>query len=216
MPKFVYEKMPKKNPDDAVKGFLRQPEPDMCETTSMKNVLDELARRHGKPKLKISLSKMNEFYSYRRGLGTDSDVGLERLNDHLRRFGYRIRRAYGRKSTGELLKRIVEDEDCSYPLISVSPEYFKEQNLRYDVPGDTEMEHVLVVMGVNEDIEFFDPYESFLLKSTHVKSVCNILSKPKILRHWEKTAQPRWVVWIEKVTPRLEHFGVSVSEEERA
>lgn len=206
--------MSEKDPEVAVRLFIRQPEPDMCETVSVKCILDEIANRHRKTGLKMRLNKINELYGYRRGCGADSKIGIDRLNDHLNKHGYRIRVEYGRSAAVDLLKKIAEDEDCSYPIISVSHEYFKEQDLRYDVSGETEMEHVLVITSVNEKVGFFDPFESFLLKSTHVKSVSNSLSKPKILRHWERTAQPRWMVWIEKVTPRLEHFEVSFDEKE--
>jgi hypothetical protein len=114
----------------------------------------------------------------------------------------------------EILKQIVEKDDCSFPIISVNHAYFQEQNLRYKTSGETKMEHVLVVLGVNRDVQFFDPYESFLMKSTHVDEVCNSLSKPKVLNLWDNTVQPRWMVWIERVEPRLEHYGVSVSEED--
>ncbi len=197
-----------------VRRFIRQPEPDMCETTSMKNILDELARRHKVRKLRISLKKLNEFYDYRRGVGTDSVVGISRLGDNLGKSGYRIRKEYGPSSNLELLDDIVRDENSSFPVISVHPEYFFEQNIRYQVKDKTKMEHVLVILAVGNDVTFYDPYERFLLKSTRVLSVRNTLYRARILHHWERTKEPRWVVWVERLTPRLEHFGVDADGED--
>ncbi|MEE9116856.1 MAG: hypothetical protein V3U09_08170 [Thermoplasmata archaeon] len=206
--------MTSKSAKSAAKYFRPQPQPDMCETTSVKIILDELSARHKKPRLKVSIKTLNKYYSYRRGSGTDSVVGIDELNDHVNSQGYRVRVEYGSGSTMEILKQIVEKDDCSFPIISVNHAYFQEQNLRYKTSGETKMEHVLVVLGVNRDVQFFDPYESFLMKSTHVDEVCNSLSKPKVLNLWDNTVQPRWMVWIERVEPRLEHYGVSVSEED--
>lgn len=200
--------------EEIVRRFVRQPEPDMCETVSMKNILDELARRHEVRKLRISLKKLNEFYDYRRGVGTDSVVGISRLGDYLGKSGYRIRKEYGPSSNLELLDDIVRDENSSFPVISVHPEYFSEQNIRYQAKDKTEMEHVLVVLAVGNDVTFYDPYERFLLKSTRVSSVKNTLYRARILHHWERTEEPRWVVWVERLTPRLEHFGVDANGED--
>lgn len=130
----------------------------MCETTSMKNILDELARRHRVRKLRISLKKLNEMYDYKRGLGADSEVGMSKLDDHLGRHGYRVRKEFGPSSNLELLEEIAQGEGSSFPIISVHPEYFSEQGMRYQVRDETEMEHVLVVLAVSEDITFYDPY----------------------------------------------------------
>jgi hypothetical protein len=59
------------------------------------------------------------------------------------------------------------------------------------------------------------PTDRFLLKSTHVQTVTNTLSRARLLRHWERTEEPRWVVWVEKVTPRLEHFGVNADGQDK-
>lgn len=203
-----------KSTRSASKYFRHQPQPDMCETTSVKIILDELSARHSRPKLKVSVKTLNKYYCYRRGSGTSSAIGLDELDNHVNNEGYRVRVEYGSGSRMELLKTIIESDDCSFPIIAVNPEYFEEQNLRYHTSGETEMEHVLVVLGVNEGVQFFDPYESFMTKSTHVDEVCNNLSKPTLLRLWDNTVQPRWMVWIERVEPRLEHYGVSVSEED--
>lgn len=199
--------MPDKDMEEIVKRFQRQPEPDMCETAAMKCILDVLAGRHGKTNIKLSLSKINVHYSYRRGMGGDSELGISNLNDYLVKRGYRVQTRSGKGSTLELLKAIIESEERSFPIISVSPDYFEEQNRRYRATGECTWEHVLIVLGVNDEVEFFDPYEKFLLKSSNISEVCNTLSKPKMLRYWERTSQLRWVVWIEKLSPRLEDFG---------
>jgi hypothetical protein len=180
----------------------------------MKSILDELAVRHKVPELKLALSKINEFYSYRRGLGGDSDLGISNLNDSLERRGYTVQVRFGRDSDLELLKAKVESDECSFPIISVSPAYFEEQNRRYRATGEYSWEHVLIILDVNDEVEFFDPYEKFLLKSSNIRDVSNELSKPKLLRYWEKTKQPRWVVWIERISPRLEHYAGDFSAEE--
>lgn len=95
----------------------------MCETVSTKSVLDALAVGHRNPNIKLALSKINEFYSYRRGTGVDSDLGISNLKDLLRRRGYRVQARFGNDSDLELLKTTVESDDCSFPIISVSPTY---------------------------------------------------------------------------------------------
>jgi hypothetical protein len=206
--------MPDKNIDEVIKKFQRQPEPDMCETAAVKSILDELAARHGISGIKRALGKINEYYNYRRGIGGDSELGISNLNDFLAKSGYRVQIKSGKESTLELLKGRIESADCSFPLISVSPEYFKEQNQRYEVTGEPSLEHILIILKVNDDVKFFDPYEKFLLRSSNIDEVSNSLSKPKLLRHWERTSQPRWVVWIERVSPRLEHYGGEFNAEE--
>ena len=134
----------------------------MCETASIKSVLDELAVRHKVPNLKLALSKINEFYSYRRGMGGDSDLGISNLNDFLGRRGYIVQVSTGKDSDLELLKAMIESDECSFPIISVSPTYFEEQNRRYRAAGEFTWEHVLIVLGVNDGSS----------SSTRTKSSC--------------------------------------------
>jgi len=188
------------NLEGVIKKYsYRQPEPDMCWGAAIKFILDELSDRHNNQGLKISLKKINDICDYKPGQGLHPDITTPALNNYFekKKLNYIMNEIEGSDNWSKL-QEILKDEKCSYPLVCMHQTYFKEINDRYEVPGNPNWEHVIVVLKINEEVSIYDPFEAYLLKSSNVKQPPKTIRKPSFITHWAHALSPYGLMWIEK------------------
>ncbi|HEC77503.1 MAG TPA: hypothetical protein ENI33_09685 [Thermoplasmatales archaeon] len=184
------------------KNEWSQPRLDMCYTTSIKFILDELSNRHNISRLKLSLRRINRLCQYRLGHGPVLEIVVDALNSVLEKIGYIADEREGKENL-KLLREKIIDENASFPIVSFGPPYLadlKGEDVKYNVLGSPPWDHVIVPIGFNDKIKIFDPMEKILLKSTKINFVPNALSKPIFIHYWQTANPPYWITWIEKKT----------------
>jgi len=184
---------------DTIKEFAH--ELDMCYTTSIKFILEELSERHGVRDLKLSLSRINRLCGYKRGWGPILEIVVDALNAVFDKLGYIAKEIEGKENLAFLRDKLIS-ENASFPLVSFGPKYIadlKGEDKKYNVIGYPEWDHVVVVTGFNNEIKFIDPMEKILLKSSKIDKVPNCLSKSLFIHYWGNADPPYWIMWIEKV-----------------
>ena len=202
------------NVDCTIFPYDKQPTYNTCETTCMKNILGELAKRHSAPKINLGLKKINKMYDYQLLAGSKTALGVNNLRRSLRPHGYEVKEVFGDKSNVELLGRIIKESNCSYPVVAVSPAFFDNEttvshrNYRTDSSNAetrVEYEHAIIVIDVDDEITFCDPMENY---KRHGACTLTKMGSPTFVRLWNEIESPKWVVWIEKIKGTLRDWGV--------
>ncbi len=210
-----YKSSPEKKQDpehllEVVPRFQDQAQPDNCEPTCFKNILDELACRNGQDRLRRSIASLNRMFQYKRGRGyCDSDVGIFNLNSSLLPLGFTVLKISGPRSGFGRLESVILDATRSFPIVAVNPSYFAEQLGAYRVVGDPRIDHALIMLRIDhekETVMFFDPYENYL-KAKGVKDIKTQLASVRFNSHWEHASRPYWMAWVEPETKPIEGFG---------
>ncbi len=172
----------------------------MCLTASIKNILTEVGERHNNNRIKsISIASINRVCGYKPGIGTASDEAVTNMRAYLSKMGYELVESSGPKVMVNTLKNIIALDTASLPIVSLSSEYFKVQKGGYTVPEIPEMlDHVVIVEKVTDTtITVFDPYESFIKKSSRnaLKKDISIVS---FIRCWSEANPPNQIIFVEK------------------
>jgi len=118
----------------------------------------------------------------------------------------------------EKLKNLIEDKNKSYPIVSVSPEYFDEmerkfgrKKLGYYTQGKSTIDHTIIILDIEEEeITFFDPYTPFFHRKEKNVPERAIFKLPKalFLDLWSEAKRSyRWAMWIERMSQkRIEEY----------
>lgn len=184
--------------DEIIRNFKLQPTGNMCWTTSIHNILLDMSKMHQNTKIAISLPTINRACGYDRVFGPRFEAVCPGMNRHLTDHGYRAFEGRGESSKFNLIKKIIENEESSFPIVGVHHTYFSEQKPRYDIEREAP-DHCLILFHADEDIVLlFDPYEGYLTKSSSVKEIHREISTVKFLDFWESATDPRYVMWIER------------------
>lgn len=194
--------------DDGFEPYYQQTN-DLCFPVAIKNILDHVCKKHEKPDMRLGVSKLNTLCGYdgRFGLGLqDTDAAILRLNKHLRKYGYFI----VEKTATDInfLEKILADENCSAPIVSVHPMYFTEQN-QYCVIEDPDLWHQLIIKSINKEkniIEIIDTLKPQIVKSSNQQFKAE-LPLLKFLKCWY--GANRCVIWIERLRGQTPITNVS-------
>ena len=103
----------------------------------------------------------------------------------------------------KLLCEIIKSENCSYPIMSLGPEYLNDEygiELKgnpFNWPG-----HVIVVIRCNDgDCLIFDPYSKQIMQEP-----VRTISKERLNKYWYSTSPPRSLGWFERNKGVLEEY----------
>lgn len=190
-----------------VSEFQPQIKPDGCYPTAIKNILDELAERKGFDGMKLSLSDVNDLCNYRDGLYTEEEIIPEALTREISEYGFQAVEASGTEMDYERLKKIIDDENTSLPIVELDPSYFEEVE-NYRVQGEPESTHTVIVFKVNDNrILYYDPYENFFERSSRINEAPYTWDKTGFYELWSGDHEERWTFWLEKKDqPLLSQF----------
>ena len=193
-----FEDLPIDDYEKRIEKFKSQTKEDMCLSTCITNILNDLGRRQNLKGLRYRLSKMNKLCDYKEGLQCNERIIPSVMDNELAPYRYRWAQEFGPQNNLDLLKKITLDPRFSLPIVSVSSRYFEEIDWR--LSGKHTLNHVLIVMAVNHKIVYFyDPYENYFKKKGDNVQVPRIMTKPVFLNLWDEATMSRWVAWVEPV-----------------
>lgn len=178
--------------------FHAQHEEDACYPTAIKNILDELEARIDKPSANLSLSDIKELGDYRKGFGVRDEIVRPNLSAELSSVGLSAEEVTG--FDYDDLRQILENENASMPIVELDPGYCD------DVTGyraqassaQPAFSHTVVVFKINdEEVLFYDPFESFFKRSSRVKEIPYRMNRTRFYELWQGDYDPGWTFWIE-------------------
>ena len=180
-----------------VDDFQPQVHPDQCLPTALKNVLDEMAERHG-GKQPLSLSDLDDLCEYERGLASVARNIHARLNPEIEDMGVEVKTARGVNI--EDLDAIINDDSRSLPVVELHQNYFDSIE-NYDPRSGSngyQWFHVVIPFAVNDEtILFYDPFCQILLRSSRIDTPPTERPQRQFFEWWT-TSSGRWTLWIER------------------
>jgi hypothetical protein len=193
----------------AVSDFRPQITEDMCLPTALKNVLDELADRHGVDEI-LSLSEINDICDYRAGAASTARNVPAKLDPEIEDWGIETRIQVG--TSFDDLQAIIDDNDRSLPIVELDSAYFDSVE-GYDPRGgidNYQWDHVVIPFAVNDEtVLFYDPFEEIFERSTRIEAPPTERSKNQFYEWWT-AASSRWTMWLQRsdqqvlTSPRFE------------
>lgn len=189
-------------------GWQFQRYKDSCWPTCVKNILDDMSRRLNDPTLRFSMSDVNSICGFKEELGCQPGNVTPMLNKTFRdrNMIYEAREVTRRSNDIEMLKRILSNQNCSYPLINVHSDYHIEQAIAID---GRLYDHTLVVVAVDDQNTWFhDPYKPFAERTGRIAKFNNNIPNVRMLDYWDRAWETRWAMWVEKKIGTLESYGV--------
>jgi len=201
-----------------ISTFQFQQEPWTCWPTCIKNIMGAFHKKYldcPNP----SLSKINKTIITFYGMPTTPNMVVRLINEKiLKNKGFELKEETD--MTYEKLQSLIRNKNTSYPIVTVSPDYFEEierkigsKKLGYETHGKTTNPHTLIVLDVNEHkIIFFDPYTPhFHLNKKNAPSRA-VFELPKVtfLNLWSDTKGIfRSAMWIRRVSQKtiMEDYG---------
>ncbi|HNX47966.1 MAG TPA: hypothetical protein PKM11_05355 [Methanomassiliicoccales archaeon] len=191
------------------KDWQVQDQMDSCLPSCMINITNDLQTDFQGFKIKFKAKEMKSICDYRPHLGSSPDVVVKNLNNEFKRRGapFKCAESNGTINTIDALRNIILDKDKSFPLISLSQDYFEEIGL--SIEGRNPFDHVIAVLAIEDGkIWFHDPYKPFAMRSSRVKTFNNHLPYVTMLKYWKETQSPNWVMWVERVAGTLDRWLV--------
>lgn len=187
---------------DVTKDFKYQPIRNDCFPTCLHNVLHEMAKQHNFFEITFSLKKTHKICLYRWPAGPNFK-GIPNLNKELRPHGYR---AYERTSqTYPKLVSVLEDPECSYPIIDLPFRYLVEEvkAFRWDEDVKGLPDHDVIVLACDSDkMVFFDPYggisKNMQKQNEGLGRGIVVIKTESALEYWEDAYDVCCLIWKRK------------------
>lgn len=196
-----------------------------CYTTCIYNILGELAQRNGTPEIVLSEKRVNDLCRFKPYSGPQCEVVVRNLNSVIRQHGYRAHESRG--STYDMLKKILEDETCSFPILGFSYKYLEvELQTKFPPNSRDNPDHAVTLLlddGVNSAL--FDPYltirhNSQVGRQNQGRGVLALPTGRLTDEYWGKASDSNWMFWIQwdrSKSTRLETFiGGSGTEKQKS
>lgn len=182
-----------------ISSFHAQHEEDACYPTSIKNALDQFEEDSGRESANLSLSDIKDICDYRKGFGCREELVQARMNAELRRSHLQVQEESG--FGWDDLERILENDSASMPIVELDPEYWDRvegYNPQADSPR-VHYAHTVLVYKVNdEEVLYYDPFETFFKRSSRVDEVPYRMSRTEFYELWQGDYDPGWTFWIEE------------------
>ena len=103
----------------------------------------------------------------------------------------------------KLICDIIRRDNCSYPLMSLGPEYLRDE-YGVELKGNPYhwFGHAVVVLRCSDgDCLMFDPYAKQIMEDP-----IRMVSKDRLNRYWYSTDPPRALAWFERSAGVLEEY----------
>jgi len=107
----------------------------------------------------------------------------------------------------EGLGRVCSDRNCSFPYVTVSGRWFDMMGL--SSWSDPVNNHTVIILDLNLDedrIEFFDPAEIFIKRSSKVDVIPKIINPDRFVSFWDEAKLPRLTGWFERKSDTLDRW----------
>jgi hypothetical protein len=200
--------------NDVTQQWKFQSIPMSCYPTCIHNILTELAQRNGTPEILLSEKRVNDLCRFKPYSGPQCEVVVQNINSVIRQNGYR---AYeSSRSSHDLLRKILEDETCSYPIVGFSYKYLEtELQVAYPPKARENPDHVVtMLMDDGASSAFFDPYLTIrhnprVVQQSQGRGVMILPTGRVTDDYWNGASDPSWMFWIQwdrSKSTRLETF----------
>jgi len=183
--------------------FKPQASVDTCYSVGIYNILQNLALRTDNEDIALSEAKVNKVCRVKEYAAEQPEIVVDNLNQAISKHGYRAHE--DRKTTTDHLKRVLEDQTCSYPLIALSYRYLQVEH-RVDFPRPNPLDnpdHVVVVLMVDASTDrmaFYDPYFGFYAPTSRdVGYGRGVVVKPVVRMlddYWDSAYDKSWMFWV--------------------
>jgi hypothetical protein len=197
-----------RTPREVAKYFQFQVEPWDCDPAQIHNCLFELRRRHGPAVPDLSVGEVRRLIPAALE-GNRHLRAVANLRRRLNPQGYTARAVFGSmESSWTTVIRILRDEEASFPILGVSPDYWSEVSSR---PKSTaSLGHSLLLLRATDDEAFvFDSYLGHLARAGQLKNALGPSVRPenaivgvpltRFLVYWSNAHTPRYCFWVEKI-----------------
>lgn len=182
-----------------VTNFYAQHEEDACYPTAIKNILDEFEDRTDRDSSNLSLSDIKEICDYRKGFGCREELVQARMNAELRRHRLEVQEETG--FDYQKMEEILDNDSASKPIVELDPEYWNrvEGYNPQAVAERIHFSHTVIVFKLNdEEVLFFDPFETFFKRSSRDPEIPYRMSRTEFYELWQGDYDPGWTFWIEE------------------
>lgn len=177
---------------------------DGCFITCLTNILLNLKAKHPTYTVKYDFKTISKICDYEPTTGYTLGSTIYNLNKHFEdeHLPFKFIEKSGNTVTMERLQAIINDGHHSYPIISLSLDFLKEQGIKC---VDGFVDHAVVVIDydvANRIVWFHDPYKPFASVNGFSGNFKNNLSYVKMLEYWNDALEPMTAYWIEYRKPR--------------
>ena len=190
--------------DTIRKKFKFQHSPNTCWPTCMSNILNEFWEREFKEnfgtKPPLSLKEIKQSLHQKGPHGQFSlQNWLDIINDKIKNSPILLEEKYHQESllpiifegvektvTYENVKKICENEACSFPMINVTGDWFGHFGL--SGWSDLNITHVIILIDYNErkdEVQLFDPASKYFSNSTHSIDPPKIINGDQLISFWD-------------------------------
>ena len=193
-----------------VEGWERQTTKTECLPVCLYNILTNLSKnKHYYEFLPVSLQKMKEIAGYAPSTGSSWDVALKGIRSRLQRKNVRdweIRDLEGKGVKQDKMCKILSDDNCSFPVINLGPEYISEA---YKTPLEgspfTWIDHCVIALECEDSaITIYDPYTPF--GRDHFNPIRK-LDRNTFERYWVSSIPAKGMMWFQRVNQSLMQYG---------
>jgi hypothetical protein len=182
-----------------VTEFQPQITEDACLPTAIKNILDELGERRDISGLSMSQSDVNDLCEYREGFYSHEEIIPEQLTHEVSEYGYEAVEATAPEMDFDRLQSIIDRDDASLPIIELDPEYFLDVDGYRVQEAENMPSHTVIVFQINdEQVLYYDPFESFFERSSGIKEAPCTWPKTEFFELWSGRFEERWTLWLDR------------------
>lgn len=194
----------------ATEGWKTHKNKPECLPLCLYNILLDLSRSENYYEfLPFSVQILKTIAEYSSESGSSWSAAVRGIESRLKRRKVKewsLQSEEGKGIKQEKLCKILSDENCSYPLVTLGPEYLSE---RYKVPLEghphLRMDHCVIVLECGEEeIVIFDPYSPFDNDSLPVIR----LKKYTFERYWVASDPAKGVMWFQRMCQTLDKYMV--------
>lgn len=179
-----------------------------CTACCLFNIMYELSERKIAPlDVKPIYKTVCKTLGYNKILGVGWDMVRPGMSKLLRKSKNKLWtpsvRENDRSLPVKLICDIIRRDNCSYPLMSLGPEYLRDE-YGVELNGNPFhwFSHAVVVLQCSDgDCLMFDPFARQIMKDP-----IRIVSKERLNRYWYSTSPPRALAWFERKAGVLEEY----------
>lgn len=212
------------NIEDIIKGFKPQQSPTSCWPTAMDNILREFWKREFSSQLgkkpPLDLKDIKQALHQKGPHGQfEIKKWLKQINDKIKSSPIFLEERYHQPSlipiqfeikTTEVdldfVADICSNQNTSFPIISVSADWFGYFGL--NGWSDPDFEHVIILLKYANDkdlIYFYDPAEKYYQRSSKKIKPPRFITGDQLMAFWDNEhVVPRWISWFKKKDTTLE------------
>lgn len=213
-----------RNIDEIIKGFKPQQSPNSCWPTAMNGILGEFWKREFSPQFgknpPLDLKGIKQALHQKGPHGQfEMKNWLKIINDKIKSSPIFLEERFHQPSLVpiqfeiklsdvdfDFVDKICSNQDTSFPIISVSADWFG--NFGLNGWSDPDFEHVIILLKYEKDKDimyFYDPAEKYYQRSSKNIKPPRFITGDQLMAFWDNEhVVPRWLSWFRKKDMTLE------------